>query len=99
MIITGARTTGIVESPLLSNGHGGFGKRPGETGRSKDRHRAPGRLRGGKDHFAADRETAQQAMKSWGAVRTAVRDTPMRSATCRGVSSPSGSRVAEGMWW
>src|SRR6266851_5419077 len=29
---------------------------------------------GGKDHFAADRETAQQAMKSWGAVRTAVRE-------------------------
>src|SRR6266536_2120637 len=26
MIITGARTTGLVESPLLSNGHGGFGE-------------------------------------------------------------------------
>jgi putative transposase len=30
---------------LLSNGHGGFGKRPGETDQPKDRHRAPGRLR------------------------------------------------------
>jgi hypothetical protein len=29
---------------------------------------------GGKDHFAADRETAQKAMRSWGAVRTAVRE-------------------------
>src|SRR6266545_3499700 len=58
MIITGARTTGLVESPLLSNGHGGFGKRPGETGRSKDRHRASGRLRGGYDNFAADRIAA-----------------------------------------
>jgi hypothetical protein len=34
-----------VESPLLSNGHGGFGKRPEETDRPKDRHRASGRLR------------------------------------------------------
>jgi SAM-dependent methyltransferase len=29
---------------------------------------------GGKDHFAADRETAQRAMQSWPAVRTAVRE-------------------------
>ena len=29
---------------------------------------------GGKDNFAADRETAQQAMQSWRAVRTAVRE-------------------------
>jgi SAM-dependent methyltransferase len=29
---------------------------------------------GGKDHFAADRETAQRAMRSWPAVRTAVRE-------------------------
>ena len=43
---------------MLSNGHGGFGKRPGETGRSKDRHRASGRLRGGYDNFAADRIAA-----------------------------------------
>ncbi|MEP7024866.1 MAG: SAM-dependent methyltransferase [Actinomycetota bacterium] len=28
----------------------------------------------GKDHFAADRETALRAMESWGAVRTAVRE-------------------------
>src|SRR6266498_4737695 len=62
MIITGARTTGLVESPLLSNGHGGFGKRPGETGRSKDWHRASGRLRGGKDNFAVDREAAAKAL-------------------------------------
>jgi S-adenosyl methyltransferase len=29
---------------------------------------------GGKDHYAADRETAEQAMRSWPAVRTAVRE-------------------------
>ena len=29
---------------------------------------------GGKDHFAVDRQTAQQAMASWPAVRTAVRE-------------------------
>ncbi len=29
---------------------------------------------GGKDHFAADRETAEKAMKSWHSVRTAVRE-------------------------
>jgi hypothetical protein len=45
--MTTARTirTGLVESPLLSNGHGGFGKRPEGTDRAKDRHRASGRLR------------------------------------------------------
>ena len=55
MIGTRARTAGLVESPLLSNGHGGFGKRFGETGWLKDRYRAPNRLRGGKDNFAIDR--------------------------------------------
>ena len=29
---------------------------------------------GGKDHFAADRDTGQRAMQSWPAVRTAVRE-------------------------
>src|SRR5258708_16394170 len=29
---------------------------------------------GGKDHFAPDRETAEKAMRSWPAVRTAVRE-------------------------
>ena len=48
MIGTRARTTGLAESPLPSNGHGGFGKRFGETGRLKDRYRAPNRLRGGR---------------------------------------------------
>jgi hypothetical protein len=37
-------TAATVESPLLSNGHGGFGERPGETGRWQHRNRAPGRL-------------------------------------------------------
>src|SRR5215469_9039689 len=37
-------TAAAVESPLLSNGHGGFGERSGETGRWQHRNRAPGRL-------------------------------------------------------
>jgi hypothetical protein len=45
MTINTATAMGLVESPLLSNGHGGFGKRPEETDQSKDRHRASGRLR------------------------------------------------------
>jgi hypothetical protein len=36
---------------LLSNGHGGFGKRPEETDRPKDRHRASGRLREHRIHL------------------------------------------------
>jgi hypothetical protein len=45
MTITTATRTGLVESPLRSNGHGGFGKRPEETDRPKGQHRASGRLR------------------------------------------------------
>jgi Transposase DDE domain group 1 len=33
-----------VESPLRREAHGGFGERPGETGRQQCQHRAPGRL-------------------------------------------------------
>ena len=35
---------GLVESPVPGNRHAGFGKRSGETARSKDRNRASGRL-------------------------------------------------------
>jgi len=62
MIGTRARTAGLVESPLLSNGHGGFGKRFGETGWLKDRYRAPNRLRGGKDNFESDRVAAEKVL-------------------------------------
>ncbi len=34
------RPAGLVESPVLSNGHAGFGRRTEETDQSKDRHRA-----------------------------------------------------------
>src|SRR5213076_378960 len=37
-------TAETMESPVLSNGHAGFGERPGETDRRQHRHRAPGRL-------------------------------------------------------
>ena len=33
-----------MESPLRREAHGGFGERPGETGRQQCQHRAPGRL-------------------------------------------------------
>ncbi len=57
---------------MLSNGHGGFGKRFGETGRLKDRYRAPNRLRAGKDNFAADREAAQLALQAYPQLAKAV---------------------------
>ncbi len=34
---------GLVESPVPSNGHAGFGRRAEETDQSKDRHRASSR--------------------------------------------------------
>src|SRR5205823_3171438 len=37
-------TAETVESPLRREAHGGFGERPGETGREQSRHRAPGLL-------------------------------------------------------
>jgi len=37
-------TATAVESPLPGDRHGGFGERPGETGRWQHRNRAPGRL-------------------------------------------------------
>src|ERR1017187_8000413 len=74
MIGTRAGTTGLVESPLLSNGHGGFGKRPGGTGQSKDRHRAPGRLRGGKDNYAVDQEAAREILQAVPEVRDMARE-------------------------
>jgi len=37
------RPAGLVESPVLSNGHAGFGRRDEETDQSKDRHRASSR--------------------------------------------------------
>src|SRR5215472_12811124 len=40
-------TAETVESPVLSNGHAGFGERPGETDQEQSRHRAPGRLNPG----------------------------------------------------
>ena len=37
------RPAGLVESPVPSNGHAGFGRRDEETDQSKDRHRASSR--------------------------------------------------------
>ena len=59
---------------MLSNGHGGFGKRFGETGRLKDRYRAPNRLRGGKENFAADREEAERLLEIYPQLRDLVRE-------------------------
>src|SRR5258707_4994665 len=46
MTITCVRT-GLGERPVPGEGHAGCGKRYGETGRSKDRNRAPGRFHQG----------------------------------------------------
>ncbi len=73
MTTTRTIATKLVESPLLRNGHGGFGKRPGETCRWKDRQRAPGRLHGGKDHYAADREAAAEVIEAFPEVPTLAR--------------------------
>jgi hypothetical protein len=46
-----------VESPVLGNGHAGFGERSGETGQEQSRYRAPGRLNYGS--LGAYREDGQ----------------------------------------
>ena len=84
MIIT-ATTTRLVESPLLSNGHGGFGKRPEETGRPKGQHRASGRLREHWQHLRttnpikstfATRPTPDQGHQGARLTRGRARDEP-----------------------
>jgi len=45
---------------------------------------------GGKDNFAADRATAEKAMQSWGAVRTAVRENRGLPRPCRPASGQRG---------
>jgi hypothetical protein len=51
-----------VESPVLSNGHAGFGGRPEETDWPKGRHRASGRPNRtrGSSHNAALRQLANR---------------------------------------
>jgi len=64
-----------VESPVLSNGHAGFGGRPEETDRSKDRHRASGRPNraAGKTHKEAMRCLKRRLADV--VYRTMIRDT------------------------
>ena len=47
---------------MPGNGHAGCGKRPGETDRSKDRNRAPGRLH--HDRIGKTGVTSKQDLKS-----------------------------------
>lgn len=60
---------------MLSNGHAGFGGRPEETDRSKDRHRASGRPNGtaGKTHIEAMRCLKRRLADV--VYRTMIRDT------------------------
>ena len=59
-------TAGLVERPLPGNGHGGCGRRLGETHRWKHRQGAPGR-----PHSCAPRRRSSSASQAWrgGAVR------------------------------
>ena len=54
--------TGTCGEPGAGDGHAGFGRRPGETGRPKDRHRAPGRLH--HDRIGKTGVTSKQDLKS-----------------------------------
>ena len=47
---------------MPGDGHAGCGKRPGETGRSKDRNRAPGRFH--HDRIGKTGVTSKQDLKS-----------------------------------
>jgi hypothetical protein len=66
-------TATAVESPLPGDRHGGFGERPGETGRWQHRNRAPGRLNslaGGSGSMGALRSSG----RLWTLIRVAIRD-------------------------
>ncbi len=65
------RSTGLVESPVPSNGHAGFGGRPKETGWSKGQYRASGRpyvilVRGDRHHVEVLREETLSCWHPWG---------------------------------
>jgi hypothetical protein len=66
-----------VESPVLGNGHAGFGERPAETGPEQSGNRAPGRLNPGKI-IGAYQEDAQE----WGH-SLSCRGTPSEATTLR----------------
>ncbi len=82
MTITRATRTGLVESPLLSNGHGGFGKRPEETDRPKGRHRAPGRLREHWQHL----KTSNPIESTFSTVRLRTRVTKGPGSKAQGLA-------------
>jgi len=95
MTITRATRTGLVESPLLSNGHGGFGKRPEETDRPKGRHRAPGRLR---EHWVHLR-TTNPIESSFSPVRARTRVTKGPDTRDTGLAMVFKLlQAAEGRW-
>jgi transposase, IS30 family len=72
-----------VESPVLSNGHAGFGRRAKETDRSKDRHRALAR-----PHYEC------LYLQARGELRTQLTIALRRGRTCR--VSRSRPAVARG---
>jgi hypothetical protein len=74
---------------VLSNGHAGFGGRPEETGRSKDRHRASGRPN------LAEGKTPMESMR---ALKRRLSDVVHRQmtqdATTAPATGPRGQRGA-----
>jgi hypothetical protein len=95
MTITTATRTGLVESPLPSNGHGGFGKRPGETDQPKGQHRAPDRLR---EHWVHLR-TTNPIESSFAPVRARTRVTKGPGTRDTGLAMVFKLlQAAEGRW-
>jgi hypothetical protein len=80
------RPAGLVESPVLSNGHAGFGRRAEETDRSKDRHRASSR-----PHYQALFLQARGELRTQ--LKLALR-TGRAQRVPRGSTRPQQARIA-----
>ena len=83
--------TGLVGSPVLRNGHAGFGGRPEETNRSKDQYRASGRpyvvlVRGDRHHAGSLREDIARVL--------APLELRLSPAKTRAVTWPPTTRTA-----
>jgi hypothetical protein len=78
--------TGLVERPLPGNGHGGCGRRLGETHRWKHRQGAPGRPHG----VSGQRPVSRKA--SWRSCRWS------RASSCRLLDAWSDSSGRRALW-
>ena len=80
------RPAGLVESPVPSNGHAGFGRRDEETDQSKDRHRASSR-----PHYQALFLQARGELRTQ--LKLALRTGRVRRVP-RGSTRPKQARIA-----